>query len=76
MNVNNKVIDEGVTSDEGLISISHPLAADVGRQILDKGGNAIDAVIAMQLSLNVVEPCTSGIGGGGYLLYFDNKTKK
>ncbi|WP_232156002.1 gamma-glutamyltransferase [Staphylococcus gallinarum] len=76
MNVNNKVIDEGVTSDEGLISISHPLAADVGRQILDKGGNAIDAVIAMQLSLNVVEPFTSGIGGGGYLLYFDNKTKK
>ncbi|MCG7338990.1 gamma-glutamyltransferase [Staphylococcus sp. ACRSN] len=76
MKLNSKVINEGVKNEEGLISVSHPLAADVGREILDQGGNAIDAVIAMQLSLNVVEPFTSGIGGGGYLLYYDNKTKK
>lgn len=63
-----------LTSKEGLISVSHPLAAEVGQRILNQGGNAIDAVIAIQLSLNVVEPFTSGIGGGGYLLYYDNET--
>ncbi|PNZ30845.1 Gamma-glutamyltranspeptidase [Staphylococcus petrasii] len=63
-----------LTSKEGLISVSHPLAAEVGKRILDQGGNAIDAVIAIQMSLNVVEPFTSGIGGGGYLLYYDNSS--
>lgn len=62
-------------SKEGMISVSHPLAAEVGQHILDQGGNAIDAIIAIQLSLNVVEPFTSGVGGGGYLLYYDNENK-
>lgn len=62
-------------SKEGMISVSHPLAAEVGQHILNQGGNAIDAVIAIQLSLNVVEPFTSGVGGGGYLLYYDNENK-
>lgn len=61
------------TSKEGLVSVSHPLAAEVGQRILEQGGNAMDAVIAIQLSLNVVEPFTSGVGGGGYLLYYDNE---
>lgn len=61
-----------LTSQEGLVSVSHPLAAKVGKDILDKGGTAVDAVVAIQLVLNVVEPFASGLGGGGYLLYYDS----
>ena len=56
-----------------LISTSHPLASKVGKDILLKGGNAVDAVIAAQMILNLVEPQSSGIGGGGFLLYFNKK---
>ncbi|MEZ2005449.1 gamma-glutamyltransferase, partial [Staphylococcus aureus] len=57
-----------------LISVSHPLAAKIGKDVLDQGGNAMDAVIAIQLALNVLEPFASGIGGGGYLLYYEQST--
>lgn len=76
MSANNHKVHNETQSTEGLISVSHPLAAEVGKKVLEQGGNAMDAVIAIQLSLNVVEPFTSGIGGGGYLLYFDNTTKE
>ena len=58
------------------ISTSDPEASRIGINILKKGGNAIDAVIATQLALNLVEPQSSGIGGGGFLLYFDKKKSK
>ena len=57
-----------------IISTSHPQASKIGRDILNKGGSAMDAVIAVQMVLNLVEPQSSGIGGGGFLLYFDKKT--
>ncbi|GAA3893989.1 gamma-glutamyltransferase [Halomonas cibimaris] len=50
---------------------ANPLAADAGRQILQAGGSAIDATIAVQMVLALVEPQSSGIGGGGFLLHFD-----
>ncbi|MBR8858992.1 gamma-glutamyltransferase, partial [Staphylococcus aureus] len=71
INLNDK---QTKTSKEGLISVSHPLAAKIGKDVLDQGGNAMDAVIAIQLALNVVEPFASGIGGGGYLLYYEQST--
>ncbi|WP_426286870.1 gamma-glutamyltransferase [Staphylococcus aureus] len=71
INLNDK---QTKTSKEGLISVSHPLAAKIGKDVLDQGGNAMDAVIAIQLTLNVVEPFASGIGGGGYLLYYEQST--
>ena len=58
-----------------LVSTANPLASQAGRDILLGGGNAIDAAVAVQLVLNLVEPQSSGLGGGGFLLYFDNRNK-
>ncbi len=60
---------------EYMISTANPQASKVGAEILAKGGSAIDAAIAAQLVLNVVEPQSSGIGGGSFVLYYDAKNK-
>ncbi len=65
-----------VSAKDYMISSAHPLASKAGAEILEKGGNAIDAAIATQLVLNVVEPQSSGIGGGGFLVYYDSKSKR
>jgi gamma-glutamyltranspeptidase / glutathione hydrolase len=59
---------DGVAFKRGVVSVSHPLAAQAGADILAKGGNAIDAAAAIQFVLNVVEPQFSGIGGGGFMM--------
>jgi len=54
-----------------MVVAAHPLAAEAGRAILRAGGTAMDAAIAAQMMLNLVEPQSSGIGGGAFLLYWD-----
>ncbi|MDO7834186.1 gamma-glutamyltransferase [Sphingobium sp. HBC34] len=61
-------------STNATVSAADPRAAQAGQEILRKGGSATDAAIAMMLTLNVVEPHNSGIGGGGFLMHHDGTT--
>jgi gamma-glutamyltranspeptidase/glutathione hydrolase len=58
-----------------MVSTANLTASEAGRRILREGGNAADAAIAIQLVLNLVEPQSSGIGGGAFLLHFDAATR-
>lgn len=60
-----------VQATEYMVVAAHPLAAEVGQQVLADGGSAADAAVAVQMMLNLVEPQSSGIGGGAFALYWD-----
>lgn len=64
------------SSDRFMISAANPLAAEAGRDMLARGGSAVDAAIATQMVLTLVEPQSSGIGGGAFLLHFDGNNRK
>ena len=60
----------------GMVVAANPLAAEAGRKILQRGGSAVDAAVAIQAVLGLVEPQSSGLGGGAFLMVFDGKTHK
>jgi gamma-glutamyltranspeptidase/glutathione hydrolase len=65
-----------VIATEGMVCTSQPLAVQIGIDILKKGGNAIDAAIAVNAALGLMEPTSNGIGGDLFAIVFDNKTKQ
>jgi gamma-glutamyltranspeptidase/glutathione hydrolase len=66
---------EPVVSDDFMVATANPLATKAARDIILAGGSAVDATIAAQLVLGLVEPQSSGIGGGAFLLYYDAASK-
>ncbi len=65
----------GLAAPQAMVAAAHPLAVEAGLEVLRRGGSAIDAAIAVQMVLGVVEPQASGIGGGGFLLHYDGATR-
>jgi gamma-glutamyltranspeptidase/glutathione hydrolase len=65
-----------VPAERQMVVAANPIAADAGRQILRQGGSALDAAIAMQMVLTLVEPQSSGIGGGAFLVHYNAENKK
>jgi len=57
-----------------VVAAANPLAVDAGLEILKKGGKAVDAAVAIQAMLGLVEPQSSGVGGGAFLMYYDAST--
>lgn len=63
-------------AEDYMVVAANPYASWAGKNIIENGGSAIDAAIAVQAMLTLVEPQSSGIGGGAFILYWDNKKKR
>jgi gamma-glutamyltranspeptidase/glutathione hydrolase len=59
-----------------MVAAANPMAVEAGLKVLKSGGSAVDAAVAVQAVLGLVEPQSSGLGGGSFLTYYDAKTKK
>ncbi|USD41053.1 gamma-glutamyltransferase [Vibrio sp. SCSIO 43135] len=65
-----------VKASDWMVTAANPIATQAGADILKQGGNAIDAMVTVQLMLGLVEPQSSGIGGGAFLVYWDAKNNQ
>jgi len=67
------VAKQAASAKRYMLAAAHPLAVEAGYGILQRGGAAIDAAVAVQMVLNLVEPQSSGIGGGAFILHYSGK---
>lgn len=70
------LVQQSVEARHQLVVTAHPLATQAGYEVLQQGGSAADAAVAVQAMLTLVEPQSSGIGGGAFMLYWDNANKQ
>lgn len=71
-----KIAKATATAQRFMVAAANPLAAAAGRDILRAGGSAVDTAIAVQLVLNLVEPQSSGLGGGAFLVHWDEAARR
>jgi gamma-glutamyltranspeptidase/glutathione hydrolase len=65
-----------VIEPHAMVSAANPLAANAGLKVLQGGGSALDAAVAVQAVLGLVEPQSSGLGGGAFMVYYDARTRR
>lgn len=63
-----------VLARHGMVACSQPLASEIGLRFLQRGANAVEAAVAMGAAMAVLEPCSTGLGGDAFLLYFNPRT--
>ncbi len=68
--------EQAKPTGEAMVAAADPLAVDAGLEMLRAGGTAIDAAIAVEVTLGLVEPDSSGIGGGGFLIHYAGNSEK
>lgn len=68
--------DSSGENDKVMVAAANPAAVDAGLNVLRAGGSAVDAAVAVQAALGLVEPQSSGLGGGAFLVYYDAHSRK